>query len=749
MTGIEGAEPEFEALIRFVQEHRGIDFRGYKRASLHRRTARRMQAVGAESFAAYHALLEANPQEFAALLDTVLINVSSFFRDPEAWEVLRQEVVPRIIAQHREDGKGIRIWSAGCATGQESYSLAMLFAEAMGGAEAFCRAVKIYATDLDEAALQIARQATYTDAEVESVAPELRERYFERNNDRHTLRRDLRRCVIFGRHNIIHDAPISHVDLILCRNLMIYLEATTQETVLPRLHYALREGGYLCLGKAETQLARSRLFEPANLKQRVFRKVANSRHRTLGGSIAFTRGTDAAQALLPQVRLQEAIVDGTGIAYLAVSLDGHLIFANPAAKRLLALGEADLGQLFQDLSVSYRPVELRGRIEEAQRSGRAVRLEHQEFLRSSTDPIRLTIEVAPLFGPDGQPFATLLTFTDTTHAHQLGQELQAVQEGLETHVEELQSSNEELETTNEELQSTREELETTNEELQSTNEELETSNEELRSANDELEAANDELRRQSEVAIEFRHHAEAVLRSMDTGVVVLDRDLRVSSWNRWCENAWGLRAEEAVGEEFLLLDIGLPVQRLRTDLHRILAAEMPQTAPELEAVDRRGRRVRVRARILPLLREARAPDGLVLVMEDVTKAAGGEDHIRHIGRVIGQSLNEVYFLNPETLCFTLVNRGAEEKLGYPLAQLQRTPITDLMPGVQPETVRALVASLLTGERQEVVFETVLRAATGREYPAEICLQHFVDEQPPILLAIVHDTSERRHLSAVG
>ncbi|TDH58968.1 PAS domain S-box protein [Dankookia rubra] len=749
MTGTEGPDPDFETLLRFVQEHRGVDFRGYKRASLHRRITKRMEAVGAEGFAAYHALLEANPEEFAAMLDTVLINVSSFFRDREAWEVLRREVVPRIVARHREGGRGIRIWSAGCATGQEPYSLAMLFAEAMGGAEAFCRAVKIYATDLDEAALQSARHAIYTDTEVEGVAPELLERYFERNNDRYTLQRDLRRCVIFGRHNIIHDAPISHVDLILCRNLMIYLEAATQEAVLPRLHYALREGGYLCLGKAETQLARSRLFEPVDVKHRVFRKVTEGRHRTPGGSLAFTRGSDAEQALSPQARLQEAIVDGTAVAYLAVGLDGHLTFANPAAKRLLGLGEADLGRLFQDLPISYRPVELRGRIEEAQRLGRAVRLEHQEFLRLPADPVRFTIEVTPLFGPDGQPFATLLAFTDTTRAHQLGQELQAVQEGLETHVEELQSSNEELETTNEELQSTREELETTNEELQSTNEELETSNEELRSANDELEAANDELRRQSEVAIEFRHHAEAVLRSMDLGVVVLDRDLRVRSWNRWCENAWGLRAEEAVGEEFLLLDIGFPVQRLRADLHRILAAETPQTAPELEAVDRRGRRVRVRARILPLLREARAPEGVVLVMEDVTEAARNEDHLRHLGRVIGQSLNEVYFLDPETLCFTLVNRGAEEKLGYPLAELRRMPITDLMPGVRPEAVRALVAPLLTGERREVVFETVLRAATGREYPAEICLQHIVDEQPPILLAIVHDTSERRCLTAVG
>ena len=195
-----------------------------------------------------------------------------------------------------------------------------------------------------------------------------------------------------------------------------------------------------------------------------------------------------------------------------------------------------------------------------------MRLEHQEHLRPPADPIRLTIEVTPLLGGDGRGFATLLSFADTTRAYLLQQELRATQESLETHVEELQSSNEELETTNEELQSTNEELETTNEELQSTNEELETMNEELRSTNEELEAANEELRERSEETAEWRRYADTVLRSLSLGIAVLDTDLKVRSWNRWNENAWGLRAEEVQGESLMDLDIGLPVRRLRPDL---------------------------------------------------------------------------------------------------------------------------------------------------------------------------------------
>ncbi|WP_236037904.1 CheR family methyltransferase [Belnapia arida] len=745
MTGTEGAEPEFDKLIAFIQAHRGVDFRGYKKASLRRRIIRRMEEVRAESFAAYNALLEAHPQEFAVLLDTVLINVTSFFRDAEAWEALRREIVPRIVERHRAGGQTIRIWSAGCATGQEPYSLAMLFAEAMGGAEALFQTAKIYATDLDEEALQSARHASYTAAEVETVPPGLLERYFDVSGDRYVVRRDLRRCVIFGRHNIIHDAPIGHADLILCRNLLIYLETETQDLVLPRLHYALRDGAFLCLGKAETQLARSRLFEAVDLKHRVFRKVMQDWTRTPGGSLGFVPTASTGATPSRRARLQEAIIDGVDIAYLAVDLDGRLSFANPAAKRMLEVGEADVGRPFQDLSVSYRPAELRGRIEEAHSLGRTVRLEHQEFHRAAGEPMRLSIDVTPIFGQDGRPFSTLLAFTDSTRAYLLGRELQAVQEGLETHIEELQSSNEELETTNEELQSTREELETTNEELQSANEELETMNEELRSINEELEVANEELRRQSEEAGEFRRYADAVLRSMAAGVVVLDRELRVLSWNRWSENAWGLRADEVAGQEFLILDIGLPVLQLRRDLHRVLAAELPQHGTELSALDRRGRQIRIRVRILPLLREGQTPGGLVLFMEDVTEAARHEDYVRQLGRIVGQSLNEVYFLDPDSFRFTLVNRGAEKKLGYSLTQLQQLPITDLMPGVPAEAFRTLVAPLLAEEKQEVVFETVLSATGGRTYPAEICLQYFAEEEPPMLLAIVHDTTERQRL----
>jgi len=610
----ESDDVSFDGLIGYIQESRGIDFRGYKRTSLRRRITLRMEQVGSESFAAYHAVLEADPQEFGALLNTILIDVTAFFRDPDAWEAVRQEVLPKLLAP--EQRGQIRVWSVGCASGEEPYSLAILFAEVMGLTE-FARRVKIYATDLDEAALETARHAAYLPRQVTNVPEPLLQKYFERTASNYTVSRDLRKCVIFGRHNIVDDAPISRIDLLACRNLLIYLATDTQNAVLPRLHYALTDKGVLFLGKAETQLARSKLFQVLDMRHRLFQKVPQEWRRVPGAG-GMLGGDRRNGAVPPQSGLVESIVDNSTAAYVAIDTDGIVVFANAVAKRMLEVGEADVGRAFQDLSISYRPVELRSRIDEAHRQGRPVRIEHQAYHRPPADPIRLTIDVAPLTTRDGQVTATLLTFTDTTRTFRLQQELEAAQESLETTIEELQSANEELETTNEELQSTNEELETTNEELQSTNEELETTNEELRSTNEQLEHTNDELRRQSDASNSYRQYAEAILRSTNSGVIVLDQDQVVRSWNRWSENIWGLRGEETVNRKLIELDIGLPARELEPAVRSVIAGG-PPVDMRVDAIERRGRPIRCRVRVSPLLYEDHASHGAVLIIEEVVE----------------------------------------------------------------------------------------------------------------------------------
>lgn len=270
----QGSDEAFEALLRYMRDARGFDFTGYKRASLMRRVRHRMSQAGYETFEQYLDVLQASSDEFAALFNTILINVTAFFRDPDAWDYIAADVIPRILAERGPEDP-VRVWSAGCASGQEAYTLAMLLTEALG-ADEFRRRVKIYATDVDEDALSEARAATYDARAVESVPPEFLARYFEQVNGKYVFRKDLRRAVIFGRNDLVKDAPISRVDLLVCRNTLMYMNAETQRNVLGRLHFALAGQGILFLGHAEMLLSHSDRFTPLSLKHRIFRKAVGS-----------------------------------------------------------------------------------------------------------------------------------------------------------------------------------------------------------------------------------------------------------------------------------------------------------------------------------------------------------------------------------------------------------------------------------------------------------------------------------------
>jgi len=729
-------DPEFEALLRHVQESRGLDFRGYKRTSLRRRIALRMEAVGVTDFAAYQAHLEVHPSEFEDLLNTVLINVTSFFRDEEAWAVLRDQVIPQILV-NATDERHIRVWSVGCASGEEPYSLAMLFAEAMGIKE-FCERVKIYATDLDEEALKTARLATYLPREVESVPPDYLERYFERTHNHYIFQRELRKCVIFGRHNVVADAPISRIDLLLCRNLLIYLEGETQDIVLPRLHYALARDGFMFLGKAETQLARSSLFTPVEMKHRIFTKVPQEWRRPIGGGFGSTLGPST-EPPSNDPRLFEMVLNEASTAYLVIDEAGVVTLANIAAHGLLGVGEPDVGRPFQDLPISYRPIELRAPIDEAFRHRRSVRLSDQEYRPPGAEAMRLTIDVRPLYRADGSVHAVLLSFSDDTQGYGLRRELEVLQENLENSIEELQSANEELETTNEELQSTNEELETTNEELQSINEELETLNEEARSSNEEMESVNEELRLQAQQASSFRLHLESVLRAMKGGVIVVDARNRVQGWNRWNESTWGPRADEAIGVSLDALDIGLPVHRLRGEVELVQSGRADYAEQVLEGLDRRGRPIICRVRISPLLDDAGDGHGVVILFQDITEERRGEDYGHFLGRVMDTALGEICFLTPDTLEFRQVNQAARRGLGYSQGQLTKMSLLELLQPPERTALKARLEALVSGSEDEIALSTSLRIQDASR-PVEMKFRYFAKEVPPVLMATLHGTA---------
>jgi len=335
----------------------------------------------------------------------------------------------------------------------------------------------------------------------------------------------------------------------------------------------------------------------------------------------------------------------------------------------------------------------------------------------------------------------MLAFHDQTQMFTLQRELESAQEHLEQSIEELQSANEELETTNEELQSTNEELETTNEELQSTNEELETLNEEARSSYEEMESVNEELRIHADQATSYRLYLESVLRAMNGGVVVMDAQHRINSWNRWSENTWGLPAEEVVGTTFEALDIGLPVRGLRETLARVEAGAEEIAELLLEGVDRRGRRIVCRIRVSQLLAEGGSGHGLVLVFQDVTEERVFEEFARHLGEQLSGEGAETYLLDRATLRFVLTNEGGQKKLGYTGEQLAQIALPDVIADMASADVHELVAPLVSGTSGEVTFRCTMRAGDGREFPAALRIQGFADGLQPLLAALVHDRSD--------
>ncbi|MBW4629297.1 MAG: PAS domain-containing protein [Brasilonema octagenarum HA4186-MV1] len=607
--------PELENLLEYIKRNRGFDFSGYKRTSLSRRIQRRMQTISIENYTEYLDYLEVHPDEFVELFNTILINVTAFFREGQAWEYIASEIIPAILA-NKHLNKPIRVWSAGCASGEETYSIAILLAEALG-MEQYTTRVKVFATDVDVEALNMARQASYNPKDIESVPANLQQKYFERVNGRYIVQKELRRGVIFGRHDLVQDAPISKIDLLVCRNTLMYFNTETQAKILDRFHFALNDNGFLFLGKAEMLFTRNHSFTPIDLRRRVFTKVPNGNLRDMLLSMANSSRQQAVPEIVDQIRLHEAAFEIDPVAQLVVDLNSIVILANAETRNLFNLNPRDLGRPLQDLELSYRPVELRSRIDHVRSTRRPIILKDIEWSTTDREIKSLDVQIIPLIGDNtDEILGTKIVFIDVTRFKNLQQELVNANQELETAYEELQSTNEELETTNEELQSTVEELETTNEELQSTNEELETMNEELQSTNEELQTINEELRQRSQELNRVNGFLESILTSLRVGVVVLSRDLHVLMWNRKAEDLWGLRFDEVFSKHFMSLDINLPLEPLRQPMRTILIGESEHHEVLLDAINRRGRAIQCQVICNPLLGNASDIQGLIILMEE-------------------------------------------------------------------------------------------------------------------------------------
>jgi two-component system CheB/CheR fusion protein len=575
------ADGTFRKLLEKLNAEHGFDFREYKEASLVRRIRRRMRQVRIDTYDAYATLLDRHPDEHKALIDSIIIKITRFFRDPEAWAALAEKVIPQLLEDAAES-RCLRIWSAGCASGEEPFSAAILVAEGLR-VQPGAMDVKIYATDIDENALGAARTGLFRLEQLKEIPAPILSRYFVAEGPQtYRIARDVRKWCIFGQHNLVRDAPLSHIDLLICRNVLIYFNSELQDRVLPRFHYALRDRGFLFLGRSESLLARSRRFVAIDSKWRIFQRLSPSVPTpTLAPHFAAPGEDPTAQAVARHVRAESqqlilrGVIDALKTAVMVIDPSDAVLLWNPGAEALFELPlDAAIGRKFRDLNVSYRVEGLRARIEEVKQKRAPARMDGVSIQRRSGDAAHASFTIAPLFDERQRLSGVLVLADDVTDGARLREEMSRLGEEYATATEELQSTNEELETANEELQSTNEELETTNEELQAINAELAT--------------LNTELERRTAALNDLNEYHRSILGSLDEGIFVLDRAFGVTSWNPSLGRLLRLGPNDAGGRDFFSLPLGDGTGRLREAVARVLETRKREVVRAVNAPGAEG-----------------------------------------------------------------------------------------------------------------------------------------------------------------
>lgn len=404
------SDRELDTLLEYLKQNQGCDLTVYKQSTLQRRLGVRMCQIGVGSYSSYLDYLNQHREEIACLLDAIFINFTGFFRDPDAWKYLADEVIPKIISKKKAP-EPIRIWSASCASGEEAYTLALLFVEALG-MEQYLQRVQIYATDVDEAALRQARQHRYTNSEVAGVPVALLNKYFESTPQGYIFNPALRRRVIFARHNLLEDAPISKLDLLVCRNTLMYFNHEAQVRILIRFHFALKNFGFIFLGKAETLVSRPFLFTPINIKHRIFSKGAN-----LGANDVLMLSNKNPQAnqdaVLDCKNLWQSVFETHPIAQLIVAQDGILIGANESARALLNVSANDLGHPLQKSQFIAQFVELYSKFEQSLDNRCRVKVKNAQW-STAKSIYNLDIDIVPISDFERNFLGVSITFSNVT-----------------------------------------------------------------------------------------------------------------------------------------------------------------------------------------------------------------------------------------------------------------------------------------------------------------------------------------------
>jgi two-component system CheB/CheR fusion protein len=694
-------------IFKTLRSRTGVDFSPYKLPTIRRRLHRRMVLHRVPDLGRYAELLERDPDEVDGLHQDLLIQVTRFFRDPEAFAVLAERVLPQITA----DNESIRMWVPGCSTGEEAYSLAMVLLETLGD-RAGSTAVQIFATDLSERSIEVARAGVYPESIAADVSPERLNRFFTRLDGKYRIHRAVRDAIVFARQDLARDPPFSRLDLIVCRNVMIYLGTALQKKLLGTFHYALKPQGFLMLGPAESIGSSGDQFRALDKKHRLYVNKPQSGPFEVGAMPAWPRSRERAAARGAEgagvdlgARAGRVLLERYAPPAVVVDADFRILQFRGRTEGFLtpAPGEASLSVLKMARDGLLHG--LRAALHEA-RKGSLPATRTGLRVRTAAGESAVAIDVVPL-AADGAPEHFLVAFRELAPPRpaeaarseapaDAGEQVDRLEQELAASREYLQSIIQDLEATNEELKSANEEILSANEELQSTNEELDTSKEELQSTNEELNTLNEELQTRNEELNQLNGDLVNLLANVQMPIVMVSRDLRIRRFTPAAEKALNLIAA----------DVGRPIGNIKPnvecgDLEELIRATIDEVrTSEREVRGRGGAWYSLRLR--PYKSIDNKIDGAVLTLVDVDTAKKAHLEVtiaRDLAEAIVEVLDHPLVVLDPSLKVQSANSAFRREAALGPAELRGRPLFELVAKRwQPGALEQRLGQVLLDER---------------------------------------------------
>jgi two-component system, chemotaxis family, CheB/CheR fusion protein len=736
-------EQDMTAILMALLKAGAPDFREYKPGMIERRIRHRMGLMGSPNLAEFRKQVEASGQVRQLLSDDFLIGVTEFFREPKAWAELAEKVLPELLS--RSDERPVRIWVPGCASGEEAYTLAMLLSELAPSAEARAR-IEIFATDIDRRGLEIARAGIYPASVAHTVSPERLHRFFVQTGDSFQVKKELRSLLVFTAHNLLLDPPFSRMDLVSCRNLLIYLKPVAQRALSSLFAFSLNEGGYLFLGRCENLIDELQLFEQASPKSRIFKRKAGLRPLAVSFNLADRgAGADAPDRAATKFRSSDVaqLVHRTLLAHFAPAA----VLAGPAFQILYYHGDVEPylhrapGAPSDNLLEAVRDglsFGLRSAWQQAVDKGHRASIDAQ-MLRDNQS-IRVHMEVMPLRAAPMTEAACLVTFRTLPPAVEpafaAGGDVSDIERALRQAREEAQDAIHQLQQTNEDLKIANEEGLSANEELQASNEELASSKEEMQSLNEELTTVNAQLEAKVSELEGVNDDLDNLLQNTRIACLFLDRELRIRRYTAPTVSLFSL----------IPSDVGRSIADLANPFAQDDLVENARTV--LATLNSVGSEVRAREgkwywrAMQPYVNRANHVEGVVVTFTDISELKHAEESVRRLATVMQDSNDAIVVFDLEGHILEW-NAAAERMYGYSAAEAQALGALSVVPEARRHEHEAMLAR---ASRDEAVasFEMQRLTKEGRTLDVWITVSVLHDERgrPHAIASTERDISER-------